>query len=983
METPELKNIIIKIKVKKNKKRPVYDDEDKKTLFNKLYQEIKEIKKPDEIKKYSSSYFYELFGDKFIYCGIHLKTNGIKQNGKPKKTPTMPKNYDKIIHSTFKNWMTYETKLYTPNGIILLREQSKFSCIDIDEPDKCEILEYLLKGCNQIHKTKNGYHFLFKNNDLPSRQLCDGIDINTNLFFVPEYKNEHGETIGKYELIKNDGLIEMDIKIYEYCENLIKIKNNGVIKKEKKQLIKPIKQLSETLIKINEIFNLEIMNKIYEIHFLKGSFNNFNDWLSVCWIGRHLNNTEEGFNLFYEYGKKVPGYETEPKELIKSHFYQKNEYDKNFNPMKILKNARKLSNEKFIKEIDPLLYGNQYENKAIKFNSKFIYTKENEHIFTNFLESEKNILCFSSPYGTGKTYAFRQLIPNFKRILFITYRQSLAYTLYKDLKDENFLNYNNLTNEGIQTADRLIIQLDSVPRLNNINFITDENELPEYDLIIIDEIEGILSHFNATTLKNKRHTSELLTKLIQNTNKCLCLDGDINNRSLDFLENTIKRDFLYYVNEFKPVKKKIIFTRSINYFNKVLDENIKNDKKVVLCSMRCNKTMEYKQKYSDLNYNVICHNGIEKNNAILKDFKNKWGNADLLMYSPTIEAGVDYDNEHFNCCMGFMSNGSTSARAFSQMLHRVRHTTENEILIFIGTLKYDKNAMLYYADSLEKNLLENYDTKSGLGNIQKYNKVEELNSTNFLLNDFINIIERKGYEWEILEQEKNEIDDDTYDYQTRIGGIVDARILENDKQYNVLINKQKEGTLCEEQTYILDKYFLSKKFLIDIDKIDGVFVELHFRKEYIIDNYNKFDSKEPVKKNLDNNLLSEKIDKINEIFKMFKDNEGNKKELKADELRKNLSEFLKNPYLRNLFKTLPNGNNPKKIFTNVENHILDELGMSFIKTRRRYRDEITKQRKTEFFYTLGYGEILKGYFERKQEKEKEEEQQALNDIDGI
>ena len=65
------------------------------------------------------------------------------------------------------------------------------------------------------------------------------------------------------------------------------------------------------------------MDKIYEIHFLKGNFTNFNSWVSVCYIGRHLNNTEEGFNLFYEYGKKVPGYETEPKELIRSHFYQK------------------------------------------------------------------------------------------------------------------------------------------------------------------------------------------------------------------------------------------------------------------------------------------------------------------------------------------------------------------------------------------------------------------------------------------------------------------------------------------------------------------------------------------------------------------------------------------------------------------------------------------------------------------------------------
>ena len=36
---------------------------------------------------------------------------------------------------------------------------------------------------------------------------------------------------------------------------------------------------------------------------------------------------------------------------------------------------------------------------------------------------------------------------------------------------------------------------------------------------------------------------------------------------------------------------------------------------------------------------------------------------------------------------------------------------------------------------------------------------------------------------------------------------------------------------------------LSKFFFIHIDKIDEEFIKLHFRKEYIIDNYKKFDSK--------------------------------------------------------------------------------------------------------------------------------------------
>ena len=61
-------------------------------------------------------------------------------------------------------------------------------------------------------------------------------------------------------------------------------------------------------------------------------------------------------------------------------------------------------------------------------------------------------------------------------------------------------------------------------------------------------------------------------------------------------------------------------------------------------------------------------------------------------------------------------------------------------------------------------------------------------------------------------------------------GITNAEILK-EYQYNNLIEKQKEGELNEKETYILDKYFLSKKNIIDIEKIDGYFVEEHFSKK--------------------------------------------------------------------------------------------------------------------------------------------------------
>jgi hypothetical protein len=65
--------------------------------------------------------------------------------------------------------------------------------------------------------------------------------------------------------------------------------------------------------------------------------------------------------------------------------------------------------------------------------------------------------------------------------------------------------------------------------------------VPNYGLIIVDEMEGILSHFNTKTLNNKQIICEVLTQLLKKTNKIFCLDDDLHNRSLDYLENTIEK----------------------------------------------------------------------------------------------------------------------------------------------------------------------------------------------------------------------------------------------------------------------------------------------------------------------------------------------------------------------------------------------------------------------------------------------------------
>ena len=58
-----------------------------------------------------------------------------------------------------------------------------------------------------------------------------------------------------------------------------------------------------------------------------------------------------------------------------------------------------------------------------------------------------------------------------------------------------------------------------------------------------------------------------------------------------------------------------------------------------------------------------------------------------------------------------MFNNSTSARAFCQMLHRVRNFKDEEVFIYIGDLTYSENTILYFPDCLEQDLLETMTRK--------------------------------------------------------------------------------------------------------------------------------------------------------------------------------------------------------------------------------------------------------------------------------
>ena len=139
--------------------------------------------------------------------------------------------------------------------------------------------------------------------------------------------------------------------------------------------------------------------------------------------------------------------------------------------------------------------------------------------------------------------------------------------------------------KGELSADRLMIQLESTLKLySQMDFIDDDTSIyPSYDLVIIDEIESILSHFEChQTFKGKsKDTFEFIQNVIINSPKLMVLDGDVGNRTYDYIKSF--GQCVNIVNNIKINQKEFIVTQDSNIFSNKIIKNISNGEKSRYC----------------------------------------------------------------------------------------------------------------------------------------------------------------------------------------------------------------------------------------------------------------------------------------------------------------------------------------------------------------------------------------------------------------
>lgn len=143
-----------------------------------------------------------------------------------------------------------------------------------------------------------------------------------------------------------------------------------------------------------------------------------------------------------------------------------------------------------------------------------------------------------------------------------------------------------------------------------------------------------------------------------------------------------------------------------------------------------------------------------------------WSELDVLIYSPTISAGVSFDKLHFDIMFGVICDKSCTERDYHQMLRRVRKIKSDNILILnyssfqideLAKYKTYEETRDFLINMKDVNLKRKYihegkTTKqiidiNDFDEIYIYNKTEEINSeAGVFLKSFLSRATKKGYD---------------------------------------------------------------------------------------------------------------------------------------------------------------------------------------------------------------------------------------------
>jgi hypothetical protein len=629
-----------------------------------------------------------------------------------------------------------------------------------------------------------------------------------------------------YNCPSNDFDLFLDSSIC-YSNNIEPVKINipQIIKKEYNKKINTTLKFNDR----NYIYKNIDLDKIkFSLNKLSNFSNDYSQWLIIafCLKDLYLSSSKEYqtkiYKLFDEFSKKSKSYN----KIDNKNIFM------NIEPKVDINYLFKLADDNFY--FPPF-----YNYQDIIFNSKNhknIIIKNEMYIDIDVdLLLENKYIFLKSPCGTGKTTILKILIEriNIKNIISITSRRNLAGEHVKHL-NLNF--YSDLRYDEFNHCHNLVIQLESLIKCNY--------SLYKDGIVILDEVNSLLSHLRSPTLdKRRRDVYMYLVELVQNAKYVICLDADLSDWNIKFLQEIKQDNYIIYYNTIKN-KNDIASTLYIcpQVMINQMESQIKDKKYFVACfdSLRqMNKIIEYLSQFGNKEEWLIYSSEIDYGLIDTSTWNDKY-----VFYTPTIIYGIDY-NFKFVDVFCFVYKNHLNPLQIYQMISRARK--QNMVHVFVKDKEYfikykSVDDVINEVKLYEKNfgcLLPEYNNYIDIDDkpyrIMYYNYkfMDSILKTN-IRGYLIDIMENKGYKIVYNNCIKSDLMDKKELSKTKIK----ERIIE-------LLSLDKKNLSEFEQALVsndksLEKHFNLRIFLYsDINKKLSISIEENLFVETLKNKYSK------------------------------------------------------------------------------------------------------------------------------------------------
>jgi hypothetical protein len=678
---------------------------------------------------------------------------------------------------------------------------------------------------------------------------------------VPEYDGKADPNILKMCCVRTN-------KTAIYPKPLIEIfANDIIVKKNKSTNISKTKQtnLLKTYEPINKI-SLIHLDKLLSCISIK-KFIDYSNWFKIKFVVYNCNNSKEACIIFHKHCAIGPYKDITYQEIEKEFMNTKSAL--NFEANVLYCYARNDDPIKFNSLNLDIKYDPQ-NFKTKEFTSSKITKLKNEKKNTTFedalykfIDKKSKIRCISliSPYGTGKSYCMHDLISKvghtIQRICIITSKISLAKSFEEQYRELGFNMYLNKSKFS-SSDDRIIINMDSLRLLyKNKDYCETQTLLQSYDLIIVDEIASILNNFESSLMNDRQEIHSIFHRLIRDTKKTIAMDGDFSNREYNYLCDVLGKDKIeVYQNLIKPENPcHITFSKDENKFLDDIEADLIKKRNISVASMSSSFALGMEKYFTNLGYNVLCITGESSNETkkLLVDPQKLFvenNKIQLFIYSPTITVGIDINIKYFYRQYGYICKGSINARDYCQMLARIRQFENYNVQILVNqSISTKKYANFYSVEEVITVLCtdlqkDKYDLNI-FDKLRMYNYMEDINSSNYLFQVLIHLINKKHHTYEIQEIELNA--DGIKEKKKIEKGDIKKKLIENIvnaeniscNQFSILLKKQRIHGIDISEQYSIEKYMYMNKFNIKPENLTTDILEIIYGKRYIVDNYNK------------------------------------------------------------------------------------------------------------------------------------------------